>query len=370
MSPRPSRRLARRLLLGQILVVAVGIVTVAGVALVVGPPVFRTHVERALGEVDANLAHHLDEAVTTMLLLSGALGVTAGVLTALVVSWLLASRIARPVEELSDTAERIAHGHLDARAASPGTDDELGDLTDAFNDMASSLEHVEQRRRRLLSDVAHELRTPLATVEGYLEGLEDGVVASEPATWRTLQDAAGRLGRLVDDLALVSRAEEGRLELAPEAIDVAALVADAVRASEVAAGEGGLRLTVGVDDDVPTVVGDEARLRQVLGNLLDNAIRHTPAGGRVEVVARRDGGEAVIEVADTGVGIPAADLPLVFERFYRADPSRAAHGGSGIGLTISRAIAHAHGGELDATSEGIGQGTRLTLRLPCRHCPE
>lgn len=360
----PRRRLARRLLAGQVLVIAVGLLTLAGVAVMAGPPVFRHHVREALGEVGPEVAGHLDEAFTTTVALAGGLGVTAAVVAALVVSLLLASRIARPVEALSGAAQRIADGHLDARAPHPAHDDELADLTQAFNDMADTLEHTEDQRRRLLADVAHELRTPLATFDAYLEGLQDDVVEPGEDAWTTLQDASARLRHLVDDLTLVSRAEEGRLDLEMATVDLTDLAGRAVRASELDAERAGVRLRSEVPADLPLVVGDESRLLQVLANLLDNALRHTPPGGTVTVAGDADARGVRVHVADTGEGIPADVLRQVFERFYRADPARERHGGSGIGLTISRAIAHAHDGELTAESDGPDHGARFTLRLP------
>lgn len=362
--PTPRRRLARRLLAGQVLVVAVGLLTLAGVAIVAGPPVFRHHVREALGVVTPEVADHLDEAFTTTVALAGGLGVTAAVAAALVVSLLLASRIARPVEALSATAQRIADGHLDARAPQPANEDELAHLTASFNDMADALEHTEDQRRRLLADVAHELRTPLATFDAYVEGLQDGVVEPDESTWETLLEAGTRLRRLVDDLTLVSRAEEGRLDLEPVPLDIADLMERTVRAGELDAERAGVALSTEVPVALPPVTGDEARLRQVLANLLDNALRHTPAGGQIIMRADAEQHEVAVHVTDTGSGITPDALPHVFERFYRADPAREHHGGSGIGLTISRAIAHAHGGELTAHSDGPGRGARFTLRLP------
>jgi two-component system, OmpR family, sensor histidine kinase BaeS len=359
----PRRRLARRLLLGQVLVIGVGVLTLAGVALLLGPPIFRHHVHEAVGRVTEDMALHLDEAFATTLLLAVAVGVTTAVLAALVMSWLLASRIAQPVEQLSAAAARIATGHLDARAPRPPVDDELGDLAATFNEMASALQHTEEQRRRLLGDVAHELRTPLATVEGYLEGLEDGVIDPHPSTWETLRDASHRLRRLVDDLALVSRAEEGRIDLEIGPVDSVSLVERTARASAKAVGEAQLTLRTEVGEGLPRIRGDDARLRQVLANLLDNAIRHTPAGGTIILRVSRATQGVTIEVEDSGPGFATTDLPHVFERFYRADPARSNHAGSGIGLTISRAIVHAHGGELTAANVD-GAGARLRLELP------
>lgn len=365
MIPRPPRRrLARRLLAANGLVIAAGAVTLAVVALVASPPLFHRHVGRALGPVSDAVGRHLDQALSTALLLSIGIGTGAALVAALVVSWALSSRLARPIEDLSATAARLARGDLSARAVPPPVDDELADLTVAFNDMAASLEHTEDTRRRLLSDLAHELRTPLSTIEGYLEGLTDGVVEPTDQTWTTLQDAAGRLRRLVDDVGLVSRAEEGRLDLDLQPTDVVTLVDAAVSAARGTYDRAGVTLEAAVEPGLAPVELDADRAHQVLANLLDNARRHTPAGGRVTVRADGSRHGVTVTVADTGEGIAREQLPHVFERFYRGDAARRAGAGSGIGLTIARAIARAHGGDLTATSPGAGRGSTFALRLP------
>ncbi|MDX1619461.1 MAG: HAMP domain-containing sensor histidine kinase [Nitriliruptorales bacterium] len=366
MIPRPPRRrLARRLLAAHGLVIAAGAVTLAVVALLVSPPLFHRHVGRALGPVSDAVARHLDQALTTALLLSLGIGVAAAIGAALAVSWVLSSRIARPIEDLSDAAKRLEAGELSARAPHPPSDDELADLTKAFNDMAGTLEHVEDTRRRLLNDLAHELRTPLSTIEGYLEGLADGVVSADAATWQTLRAAAARLHRLVDDIGLVSRAEEGRLDLERRQMRPVDAAADAVAAAHGPYLQAGVDLRNDVSADLPRVSADPDRIQQVLANLLDNARRHTSAGGQVIVSGRRtDDGDIAIDVTDTGEGIDPDNLPHLFERFYRGDRSRRSGPGSGIGLTIARAIARAHGGDLTARSDGTGRGATFTLVLP------
>lgn len=368
MIPRPPRRrLARRLLAANGLVIAAGSVTLAVVALLVSPPVFHRHITRALGPVTQAVRLHLDQALSTTLLLALGIGTGVAVIAALAVSWVLSSRLARPIEDLSDTADRIAGGDLTARAHAPPADDELADLTAAFNHMATSLEQTEVTRRRLLSDLAHELRTPLSTIEGYLEGLADGVVAPDGPTWVTLRQATTRLRRLVDDVALVSRAEEGRLELDRRQTDLRALVDSAVAAVTDAYDRAGLTLTVVVEPGLGTVQLDPDRAHQVLANLLDNARRHTPTGGQVTVTARDDGDAAVVTVEDDGDGMEPGQLAHVFERFYRGDASRKAVTGSGIGLTIARAIARAHGGDLTASSPGPGLGSCFTWLVRPSH---
>lgn len=362
--PRPRRRLLRRLLLGQLLVILAGAATLGVVAFLVAPPIFHDHVARAVGPVSDVVADHLDAALTETLLLSLLIGIGAAGAAAAAVSWLLATRIARPIEELSDTTRWLASGHLDARATPPVSDDELGDLTDDFNAMAVTLEHTEQTRRRLLADLAHELRTPLATVEAYHEGLADGVVEPDPATVEVLADATGRLRRLVEDVSLVSAAEEGRLTLDLQPVDLGELVRHVIEAARPRADTVGTTLEPGVPTEPVVASADRDRMSQVVANLLDNAIEHTP-GGTVRVRVARTPTGAEITVEDTGVGIDAEHLPHVFQRFYRADPARhRTTGGSGVGLTISRAIVHGHGGTLTATSDGRGRGATFTVHLP------
>ncbi len=360
----PRSRLVVRLLAANGLVIAAGSVTLAVVALLVSPALFRRHVGPTIGPVTDVVGRHLDEALTTALLLSLGIAMVIAAVVAAVVSWVLSSRLARPIEDLSAAADRVAHGDLTARAPRPPVDDELAVLTIAFNDMAAALQHSEVTRRRLLSDLAHELRTPLSTVEGYLEGLVDGVVDPDPETFTTLQQAAGRLRRLVDDVAVVSRAEEGQLELERRVVEPGELVHAAVAAMRDAYVRADVRLEVDTAPDLPAVEVDPERIHQVLSNLLDNARRHTPRGGRVEVRGERRDGHVVITVEDSGDGIPADQLPHVFERFYRGDAARTSGTGTGIGLTIARGIARSHGGTLTAHSAGHGRGSAFTLRLP------
>jgi two-component system, OmpR family, sensor histidine kinase BaeS len=236
--------------------------------------------------------------------------------------------------------------------------------------MADALEHTEQTRRRLLADHAHELRTPLATLEAYHEGLADGVVEADTDTIATLEDATGRLQRLVEDLSLVSRAEEGQLTYDHRALDLVQLVTTAVEAVAPTERDRGVQLETSVPGprDV-TVMGDRDRLAQALANVLTNALDHTPAGGTVTVTLTSSRREAELRVSDTGTGIAVEHLPHVFERFFRADPSRQRVVGSGIGLTITRAIVHSHHGSITAHSDGPGHGATFALRLPVAGSP-
>ena len=366
MSPPPRRRLLRRLVVGQLLVVLAGAVTLVVVAALVAPPIFRDHVRRGMGPVSDVVAGHLDAALGETLTLSLVLGVSASVLAAVGVSWLLATRLARPVEDLSRTASHLATGRLDARAADPVTDDELADFTRAFNEMADALEHTDHSRRRLLADLAHELRTPLATIEAYHEGLADGVVEADADTSAVLAEATGRLRRLIEDVGLLSEAEEGRLSLDLQPHDVGELAAAAVAAVRPAAEQAGIDVQVELPGGPVRARVDRDRLAQVLGNLLGNALAHTSAGGTVTVAAADEDDAVTITVVDTGAGIAPEHLPHVFDRFYRADPARHRPGGSGLGLTISRALVTQQRGTLTATSAGPGRGAAFTVALP-RH---
>ena len=366
---RLRRSLTGKLLLAQLLVILAGSVTLALVALAVAPNLFHDHVRDALGVVPDDVARHLDEAFNDAVLVALGIAIAAATLTAAAVSWFLSVRIVRPVARLAAVAERIALGSYGERVPVTGSD-ELAALAAAFNDMAAALESAELRRRQLLSDLAHELRTPLATIEGYLEGVRDGVVPASAETWAVLETESGRLRRLVDDLQRVSRAEERQLDLRVRPVTAAALIEAAVDAAEPAYASKGVHLETVVSDRLPKLAVDPDRIGEVLGNLLDNALRHTPPGGSVEVRADRHGDEVALTIADTGEGIAPEHLDRVFERFFRVDTSRTRNGGgSGIGLAIARALVEAHGGRIRAESDGRGAGARFVVTLPTAHRP-
>lgn len=364
-SSRRGGRLARRLFAAQALIVVSGALTLVIVATVVAPGLFRDHLNRAVGPISGDMAHHLDEALARALLLSLAIAVTAALLTALGVSWFITRRLSQPITQMAVAATRIAGGDYRTRVPESHLGEEFAALDHAFNRMASTLDHTERRRRELLADVAHELRTPIATVDSFLEGIEDGVIPASPQTWRTLRDQTARLRRLVDDIDAVSRAEERQLDLRPQALTVDEAVEEAVRAATAAFAGKGVLLEHRPSPIHATVRADPDRLREILDNLLGNALRHTPPGGVVTITTVTRAGEVQVAVADTGAGIAAAHVPHVFDRFYRADPARSrATGGSGIGLTIARALAQAHGGDLRVASDGLGRGATFTLALP------
>ena len=274
--------------------------------------------------------------------------------------------IAKPLSSLMNAADAVAGGDLSVRVPAQGRG-EFNQLMTSFNRMVEELELADQRRRNLTADVAHELRTPLQVIQGNLEGILDDVYAPTPEHIAATLDETRQLARLVEDLRVLSQAEAGQLPMTWEPVNVAELVADAQTsfAGQAEAREIALQVAIeGTADDL-TISADYGRLDQILNNLLANALRHTPAGGTVTVRATPDDGGVQLLVADTGEGIPPADLPYVFDRFWRGDRART-HGagaGSGLGLAIARQLVQAHGGEITVSSE-MGKGTEFAITLP------
>lgn len=364
MSGEWRRGFAARLLIGQALVVVAGGSTLALVAFAIAPSVFHEHVRESPTPFTDAQRIHVDRAFQDATLIALGVAILVAVITAIAISGVLTVRLTRPLHALATGATRIAGGRYDERTPVTGPT-ELAALAESFNQMAGALEHAERRRRVLLADIAHELRTPLATIEGYFEGLTDGAIAPDAETWQVLRSESRRLARLVDDLSLVSRAEERQLHLRRERIDLTHALADAARAAAPSYAEKGVAIIEDYAGRAPAVIADPDRLAEVFANLLENALRHTPPGGRVTVTAGRRGRDAQIVVADTGEGIPPEHLGRVFDRFYRMDPARSrTTGGSGIGLTITRAIVDAHGGSIRAESDGPGRGARFVITLP------
>lgn len=249
------------------------------------------------------------------------------------------------------------------------TRDETGILAEAFNDLTERRERMEAQRKAMVSDIAHELRSPLTNIRGWLEVTRDGFVEPDPALLGSLHEEAMVLQRVIDDLQDLAAADAGTLRLHREPVRVEDLVDQVVAAYRVTADTAGVALT-GKTDNSLWLEADPVRMRQVLGNLVSNALRHTPTDGSVTLSAWRDGDDSVLTIADTGTGIAPEDLPHVFERFWRADQSRSRRtGGSGLGLSIVRDLVAAHNGTVEAASEP-GAGSTFTLRLPNSPPPE
>lgn len=286
-------------------------------------------------------------------------------LVALILSLYLSRSVTQPIQAMSSAAQRISAGQYGERVSVSGQD-ELSQLAARFNDMAGKLEEVELMRRRLIADVSHELRTPLTAIQGSAEGLIDGILPPSVETYEQIHSEAQRLNRLVDDLQELSRVEASAFELQVQPVQVEPLFRTVIKRLRQVAASRGIRLESAPLSALPAISGDEDRLLQVLSNLTSNAIQYTPERGKVTLSARRVANEVQISVQDTGAGISPEHLPRIFDRFYRIDKSRSrqAGGGSGIGLTIARALVEAHGGRIWAESEGTGKGSTFTVALP------
>ncbi|MBQ0895200.1 HAMP domain-containing histidine kinase [Micromonospora sp. U56] len=365
MKPQVPRGLPARLFAAQALVVLVGAGTLGLVAAALGPAIFRDHLRQVSGPVEPATAHHVEEAYTSASVLALGTALAASLIAALAVSAYVARRLAQPVEQLAAAAADVSQGDYTARVTVAGLGPEFDTVATAFNTMAVRLAEAETTRRRLLADLGHELRTPLATIEAYVDAAEDGIAVEGESTWNVLRTQTTRLRRLAEDVAAVSRAEEHQPDLRPRPIAAAEVASAAVGAARPRYTAKGVALRETVEADVGDVDADPERMGQVLGNLLDNALRHTPPGGQVTVTAGRHPAGVCLSVSDTGEGISSAHLPYVFERFYRSDTARDRdHGGSGIGLAVAGAIVMQHGGRIDAASAGPGAGATFTITLP------
>jgi two-component system, OmpR family, sensor histidine kinase BaeS len=357
------RSLRARLLASFLVVIAAALGSVGVSVLLVGPGYFTEAMGHlpgdAMGEAmgQATLVA-FTEAVTRSLLAATVIAVV----TAMIVGLAVAGRIAGPITALAAAARRLAGGRYAERVAAdePG---ELGDLGASFNEMAASLEATERRRLQLVGDVAHELRTPLTTLDGYLEGLEDGVITPSAQTWHLLRAETSRLTRMVNDLAELWRAEAHQLPLRIEPLDAAAIARDvALPFAHQAEARG---ITIAVPGAAAWCRADRDRLAQILSNYLSNAVRHAPHGSTITVTAQVQPAAVRLGVRDEGPGLAPEQLEAVFERFYRVDAARSrAAGGSGIGLAIVRALAEAMDGRAWAESGGAGTGAAFLLELP------
>lgn len=363
MKGRP--RLATRLMQAQVIVVGVGAITLVIAAALVAPPLFHDHLIHA-GVTDPDVQLHAEEAFASSFAIAVVLATATALLAAGGVSWFMVRRVSRPVEELAQSAESVAAGRYDVSVPDASFSSELHQLSDSFVHMAHRLAETEATRTRLLADLAHELRTPLATLEAYIDGMEDDVLDHDAAAYATMRLQVDRLRRLAADLRESSAAEEHALGLVLERIDYRDVARAAVAAASPRFAAKGVDLSLTEGQSPSWILGDSVRLQQVLANLLDNALRHTPIGGHVEVAVVERSGQVRVQVTDSGEGIPPDQLHAVFERFHRVDPSRVSSdgGGSGLGLTIARAIVIDHGGTLDATSPGSGMGTTFVMTIP------
>ena len=310
-------------------------------------------------EVDIASLHIVYGTIGRFFLWGGLLAVAI----ALLLTFILSRRILAPVKALTHAASQLGKGDFSQRVHS-GDKGEVGELAQSFNSMADNLERAEQLRRNMVADVAHELRTPLSNLSGYLEAIRDGVIKPDADTIRSLDEEASSLSRLVDDLQELSLADADELKLFCQKEDISKLIKQAVATCQSQTADKGLMISISLPDKLPPASIDSHRIKQVLHNLLENAVAHTSRGDSITVKAWQQDNQLKISVVDTGEGIPAEDLPNIFERFYRVDKSRTrATGGSGLGLTIAKRLVEAHGGKIEVESEP-GKGSTFTLTLP------
>jgi two-component system sensor histidine kinase BaeS len=356
MRPHLPRGIGSRIALAAVFVstLAVGIVAVG--TLVLGGRSF-VDLMTSDGHSAASAQAMFDGSVGQVV----AMALIGAIIAAAVLSAVLASRIARPLRDMERAAGQIARGEYSARV-SPKGPEELAGLAESFNSMAASLQEQERLRRELIANAAHELRTPLTNLQGYLEALRDEVIPADRATFESLWDEAERLVRLSRSLDLLAEGDSIDAVRPLMMVDVSGAVASAADLVAPAMAQAGLKFETDLEPSL-TALAEADGLAQVLGNLLQNAARYTPSGGTVRLCAERRSGPILVSVTNTGSDIPAADLPHVFERFYRVEKSRAAaHGGAGIGLAIVRQLVQSFGGRVGVES---GNGlTRFWFSLP------
>jgi histidine kinase len=366
------KRLSTRLFLSHVLVAAVGAVTTFAIVRFGAAALFDRDVSsipnmmRGPGQGQGQLRETFVSAVNTAMVV----GVLVSLVVAAVAAALLGRRLLRPVEDVRTATRQIARGDYAHRVPVP-EEPELAALAHDVNALGSALGETEERRVRLLGGIAHELRTPLTVMEGQLEGLADGVFEPGPAAYADLEAEVSRMRRLAADLSDLSRVQEGRLEPGTELVDLGSVVRTVRGRLATSLEAAGIVVDEQLPDGPVPVRGDERRLVQVVTNVMNNARQAMPAGGHLWVRVQQRGRHAVLGIADSGRGLAPEDLERIFERFYRvADASgvRRRDGGTGIGLTVSRGIARAMGGDLVAASPGDGQGATFTLTLPIAGC--
>ncbi|HEX2911507.1 MAG TPA: ATP-binding protein [Chloroflexia bacterium] len=362
-----------KLFVSYLLIIATGTLVILTMVDLVAPNAFNSHMQMmqnggmggmmgntASGTTSASLDQAFKSALGEAMLVAGLIGVGVAV----IISFFVTRLIVTPVRRVALASKSIAAGHYAERVPAM-SQDEIGEMAATFNEMAEALEATERRRLELIGDVAHELRTPVATLEGYMEGLLDGVVQPSEEIWLSLHEEAGRLRRLIDDLQELSRAEAKQIPLRLAPVNPLEIARAALERLEGQFKEKGLALSAALPESLPLVQADRDRAIQVLTNLLTNALRYTPAPGTVKLEVVAVDNMVQFSVTDTGMGISSEHLPHLFERFYRVDKSRSrALGGSGIGLTIAKALVEGMGGTIQATSAGSGQGSTFSFSLP------
>jgi len=327
---------------------------------------FISYLGPSSSNLENDLYNNFNKAVNESLIFSAA----AAFISAVIVSLFVSRQVVAPVRRIMVASQHIADGHYSERVRIPGSQDieemdELAQLSLSFNQMTLELEKAETLRKQLIGDIAHELRTPLATIKGSMEGLMDGVLPAGEDTYHQVYQETERLQRLVDDLQDLNRVESGAIQLNLEKYPVKELVEITQTRLLRQFADKGVSLEIDIPDGLPKVSVDPDRIGQVLINLIGNSLQYTPSGGAVTVMAEEKKDHLLVAISDTGIGISPQDLSNIFTRFYRVDKSRSrAGGGSGIGLTIAKHLVESHGGKIWAESPGLGKGSTIKVLLP------
>lgn len=364
MTVRRKPRLITQLLVGQTVLIVIAGATLIGTALFVAPSIFNKHMREA-GIDTSSAKKHITEAFAGSFSLSLAIAMLTSLIVAGIMAWYLMQRIAEPIESLAIFAESLASGDSSRNVTVGSSTPEIDRLSVALTGMSTELSKIQSDQARMLRDLAHELRTPIATIGALVDGIEDGVVKGNAHSWNTIRDQLNRLNRLSRDVRDVSHSYDQTLSnlkvpVRPDEIGQPAIAAWVPRFEKK-----GVLLEFKTSGDAPLIHADPLRIGQVLSNLLENALRHTPKSGKVEMSIRSVDEQVIFSVRDSGDGISASQLPLIFDRLYRGDSARqSGDTGSGLGLTIARSIAESHSGTLTASSRGRGLGSTFTLMVP------
>jgi len=367
------RHLGYKFFISYFVVILIGIIVLLTATEFTMPGAFDRHMAEMIevmgpsaSELENDLYNNFNKAVNESLIFSAA----AAFISAVIVSLFVSRQVVAPIRRIMVASQHIADGHYSERVQIPGSldikeMDELAQLSLSFNQMTLELEKAENLRKQLIGDIAHELRTPLATIKGSMEGLMDGVLPAGQDTYHQVYQEAERLQRLVDDLQDLNRVESGAIQLNFEKYPVKELVEITQRRLLRQFDEKGVSLILDIPDDLPKVSVDADRIGQVFINLIGNSLQYTPTGGVVTVMAEEKKNQILVTISDTGIGISLENLSYIFTRFYRVDKSRSrAGGGSGIGLTIAKHLVESHRGKIWAESPGLGKGSTISVLLP------
>ncbi len=367
------RHLSTKLFISYLVVILIGIVVIISATEFTVPGAFDRHMAEMaevmgpeVSELENDLYNNFKKAVNESMIFSG----IAAFISALIVSLFVSRQVVAPIQRIMIASQHIADGHYDERVPIPGSlekneMDELAQLSLSFNQMTLELEKAETLRRQLIGDIAHELRTPLSTIKGSMEGLMDGILPAGDDTYHQVYQEAERLQRLVDDLQDLNRVESGATQLNIEIYTVKKLVDITQKRLIRQFEEKDVSLEINIPENLPQISVDADRMGQVFINLIGNSLQYTPSGGSVKISTEQQNKQVLVTISDTGIGISSENLSQIFTRFFRIDKSRSrAGGGSGIGLTIAKHLVESQGGKIWAESDGLGKGSTFKVLLP------